>query len=92
MNGSAEKIKRIAISCSVEYCGFKYYEIRHFFDRDEGGESFLTTEIPFSVFKSMGVTKRFNGTKKINDWLATEEGRKWYIAGLNKKWGSEHYA
>lgn len=60
MSESVEKIKRIAISCSVEYCGFKYYENRYFFDRIEGGESFLTTEIPFSVFKNMGVTKPSN--------------------------------
>ncbi|MBG9796903.1 hypothetical protein O0555_21810 [Brevibacillus laterosporus] len=78
------KIKRITIGCLVDYCGLKYYEINHYYDTEDGQERRGISKFTFSFFKNKGITQRFNGTKKINNWLASEEGRREYISLLNE--------
>ncbi|MGG1444375.1 hypothetical protein ABE354_20410 [Brevibacillus laterosporus] len=78
------EIKRITIGCLVDYLGLKYYEINHYYDSEDGRERRGISKITLSFFKRKGITQRFNGTKKINNWLASEEGRREYIFLLNE--------
>jgi hypothetical protein len=69
--------------------GLKFYEIKVFFDNEEGEERLTRKEVNFSTFKALGVIKTFNSTKKLNDWLNTDEGRIFMVEKINDKYN--HY-
>lgn len=85
----SRKVKRLQVGCMNNIYGLKFYEIKAFFDNEEGQEVYTRKEINFSAFKTLGVIKTFNSTKKLNDWLNTEDGRKFMVEKLNDKYN--HY-
>lgn len=86
-----KEIKRIKIAFLSEMYGIKFYEVRHYWDNEDGEERFNTFELSFKKLKRMGVVKTFNSGKKLETWL-NGEGREWYIQQLNEKYPNSYIA
>lgn len=77
------KIKRIEVGCRSNINGLRFYEIKVYFDNEDGQERITRKNIGFSTLKRMGIIKTFNSTKKLNEWLNTDDGRIFVAEKLN---------
>jgi hypothetical protein len=73
-------ISQAKVVAQVQW-GISYWEVHAF---DESGELVKIFDVPLSVAQKRGVTKRLNGTKKMNEWLNSKEGKAYLIGELHR--------
>jgi hypothetical protein len=83
-----KKIKRVEMGVHVQLGKLHYYELKYYWDNEEGQERFNILEVPAKSFKDRGIIKRTNSYKKVTDWInGTDEGKEFFINGLKLKHG-----
>lgn len=71
-------ITKAEIVAQVQW-GISYWEVHA---RNNEGQVIRIIDFPLYVAKEKGITKRLNGSKKMNEWLNSKEGLKY----LNEKY------
>jgi len=88
-----KKIKRVEMGMHVVIGKLQYYEMKYYWDNNEGKERCNIVEIPAKPLKDKGVIKRTDSYKKIKEWFNnTEEGREFFLRSLRSKFGKEYVA
>ena len=83
-----KKIKYVKMGVHVQLGELHYYEIKYYWDNEEGQERCNILEVPAKPLKEKGVIKRTNSYKKIIDWINdAEDGRVFFLNGLRLKFG-----
>jgi hypothetical protein len=71
-------ITKAKIAAQIQW-GISYWEVHGFDETDKLVKIF---DVPLRVAQERGITKRLNGTKKMNEWLNSKEGLAYLIASM----------
>jgi hypothetical protein len=71
-----KEVFNMELGVHVSFGSFHYFEIKLYWDNDDGKTRISIYNLAASRLKDLGVIKRPNGYKKIREWLKTEEAKK----------------
>lgn len=66
-------IEKVTVVSTNNYCGLRFWELNC--DRKDG--NFNRFNLTVSTMKEKNVAKTLNSTRKVTDWLNSEEGLAW---------------